>query len=422
MADLFEEEKNNLEKITPLALRMSPKNLEGFIGQNHILGQGKILRRLIEADRIVSIILAGPPGSGKTALAKLIANTTKSHFISLNAVTAKVDDLRRVIEEARYQIKAKGKKTIVLVDEIHRFSKVQQEALLPSVEDGTIILIGLTTENPNFAIANALTSRAQVFILNKLQNNDIRVILKNAIEDKERGLGKLRIKMAPQAVEHLVEMSDGDARKALSALELGVLTTEPDKNGIINFSLQTAEESIQRKRVLYDRDGDEHYNTISAFIKSMRGSDPDAVVYWLAKMLFAGEDPRFIARRIVICAAEDVGDADPMALVIANAAYQACELIGMPEARIPLSEAAIYIACAPKSNACYTAIEKAMDDVRKERIQDVPIHLQDKHSSGPGAGEGYKYPHNYKDANVEQRYLDKKKKYYEKKNNIKGVD
>lgn len=413
MAELFEEEeKSNIEKNAPLALRMAPKTLEEFVGQNHILGQGKILRRLIEADRIVSVILAGPPGSGKTALAKLIAGVTKSHFISLNAVTAKIDDLRKVIEEARYKIKTKGKKTIVLIDEIHRFSKVQQDALLPSVEEGTIVLIGLTTENPNFAITSALTSRAQVFILDKLKDEDIRIILKNAIENRERGLGKLKIKMDPLALDHLIKMSEGDARKSLSALELGALTTEPDENNVIIFSLPVAEESIQRKKILYDRDGDEHYNTISAFIKSMRGSDPDAVVYWLAKMLCAGEDPRFIARRIVICAAEDVGDADPMALVIANAAYQASEMIGMPEARIPLSEAAIYIACAPKSNACYMAIEKAMEDVNKERGQDVPIHLQDKHSSKQNAGEGYKYPHNYKDAKVEQNYLNKKKKYY----------
>ena len=272
MADLFEdEEKNNVEKNAPLALRMAPKTLEEFVGQNHILGHGKILRRLIEADRIVSIILAGPPGSGKTALAKLIAGVTKSHFISLNAVTAKVDDLRKVIDEARYKIKTKSKKTIVLIDEIHRFSKVQQDALLPSVEEGTIILIGLTTENPNFAIISALTSRAQVFILNKLIDEDIRIILKNAIENKDRGLGGLKIKMDPSALEHLIKMSEGDARKALSALELGTLTTEPDKNNVIVFSLQVAEESIQRKRILYDRAGDEHYNTISAFINIMSG-------------------------------------------------------------------------------------------------------------------------------------------------------
>jgi putative ATPase len=397
----------------PLAYRMFPRDLDEYTGQEHILGRGKLLRRAVEADRITSLILYGPPGTGKTALARVIAAKTKAHFEWLNAATAGLDDLRKVIQSARTR-KTKGIRTILFLDEIHRFNKLQQDALLPDVEEGNIVLIAATVENPFFYVNSALLSRSQVFELKPLTKENILRILHAALADAERGLGALSIHADAEALSHIALMSAGDARKALSALEIAALTSAPGPDGAVRITQEVAEESIQKKAVVYDKKGDQHYDTISAFIKSMRGSDPDATVYYLAKMLYAGEDPRFIARRIVICASEDVGEADPMALVLATSTLRAVEFIGMPEARIPLSQAALYIARAPKSNACYRAIEAAMEDVEKEETQEVPDHLKD--ASYPGAkqlghGEGYKYPHDY-GGHVEQEYLKKKKKYY----------
>lgn len=410
--ELFEE-KNFSPSSPPLAFRMCPRTLEEYVGQEHILGQGKLLRRAIEADRISSIILYGPPGTGKTALARVIAKKTRSYFEWLNAATIGLDEIRKVIRDAKER-KKKGINTIVFLDEIHRFNKLQQDALLPDVEEGNIILIAATVENPFFYVNSALLSRSQVFELKCLSEEDIMKILNRALHDKERGLGNLNIAIDKIALRHIAKMSDGDARKALSALELAVLTTTPDESGNINITLQTAEESIQKKVVVYDKKGDQHYDTISAFIKSMRGSDPDAAIYYLAKMIYAGEDPRFIARRIVTCASEDVGDADPMALIIAVSALRAVEFIGMPEARIPLAQAVIYIAKAPKSNACYRAIEDALKDVSTEETMEVPDHLKDSHYPGAkklGHGIGYKYPHDF-GGYVEQEYLKNRKKYY----------
>lgn len=407
--ELFEEK--NLT--APLAYRMCPRTLDEYVGQRHILGQGKLLRRAIEADRITSVILYGPPGTGKTALAKIIAKKTKADFEWFNAATIGLDELRKVIQNARRR-KAEGFRSIVFLDEIHRFNKLQQDALLPDVEEGNITLIAATVENPFFYVNSTLLSRSQVFQLKPLSKVDLLEIMRRAIEDKERGFGNLGIVTDKDALNHVAEMSDGDARKALSALEIAVLTTPPDDNGQIKISLEIAEESIQKKHIVYDKKGDQHYDTISAFIKSMRGSDPDAAVYYLAKMIYAGEDPRFIARRIVICASEDVGNADPMALVIATSALRAVEFIGMPEARIPLAQATIYIAKASKSNASYKAIEAALEDIEKEQTMEVPDHLKNSHYPGAkklGHGKGYKYPHNY-GGYVEQDYLPKKKKYY----------
>ncbi len=407
--DLFREETVK----EPLAYRMCPRTLEEYVGQEHILGEGKLLRRAIEADRITSIILYGPPGTGKTAMARVIAAKTKAHFEWLNAATAGLDDLRKVIQAARTR-KSRGIPTILFLDEIHRFNKLQQDALLPDVEEGNVILIAATVENPFFYVNSALLSRSQIFELKRLSEDDILKLLHSALEDRERGLGSLRTVVDDEALAHIARMSDGDARKALSALEIAALTTGPDEDGAVRITLAIAEESIQKKVVVYDKKGDQHYDTISAFIKSMRGSDPDAAVYYLAKMLYAGEDPRFIARRIVICASEDVGEADPMALVLATSTLRAVEFIGMPEARIPLAQATIYIAKAPKSNACYRAIEAAMEDIGKEQTMEVPDHLKDAHYPGAkklGHGEGYKYPHDY-GGKVEQEYLPKKKKYY----------
>ncbi len=417
--DLFDsdpdigQKKQSEGQVDPLAYRMAPRSIDEYVGQEHIVGKGKLLRRAIEADRISSLILYGPPGTGKTALAKVIAAKTLSHFEWLNAATAGLDDLRKIIQSARNR-KAKGIRTILFLDEIHRFNKLQQDALLPDVEEGNIVLIAATVENPFFYVNSALLSRSQVFELRHLTIEDIIKIMKNALRDPERGLGKMNILTDEDALAHMAKMSDGDGRKALSALEIAALTTQPDDDGVIRITLQVAEESIQRKAIVYDKKGDQHYDTISAFIKSMRGSDPDAVVYYLAKMIYAGEDPRFIARRIVICASEDVGNADPMALVVATSALRAVEFVGMPEARIPLAQAAIYVALAPKSNASYSAIEAALEDVKTEETLEVPDHLKD--SSYPGAkklghGEGYKYPHAY-GGHVDQEYLPQKKKYY----------
>ncbi len=417
--DLFDvNEKDYKAKNAPLPYRMAPRTVEEIVGQEPVLGPGKLLRRLIETDKITSVILYGPPGTGKTAIARVIANSTNGFFEWLNASVAKVDDIRKASLEARERIKMHKMKTILFLDEIHRFNKLQQDALLPDVEEGNLILIGATTENPFFYINSALVSRSQIFELKPLTQENLKEIVKIALTDKERGLGKQKIKMTPEALEHLAKLSDGDARRALSALELGVLSTPPDKKGIINFTLKVAEESIQKKAVVYDKKGDQHYDTISAFIKSMRGSDPDAVLYYLAKMIYAGEDPRFIARRIVICAAEDVGNADPLALVVANSAMQVAEFVGMPEARIPLAQAAVYVATAPKSNAAYLGIEAALKDVQENPTLAVPLHLKNPVYKGEremGKGKGYKYAHDYEGGHVKQEYLTEFKKYYEPK-------
>lgn len=412
MSDLFDKPSQN-SKTQPLAYRMAPRNLEEYVGQSHILSEGKLLRRAIDSDKITSLILYGPPGTGKTALARIIANKTKAHFQWLNATTLNIEEIRTQLSLAKQRL-VRGKKTIFFIDEIHRLNRISQDALLPDIEEGNIIVIGATIENPFFYLNSALLSRSHVFELKPLSEQEITTILKTALNDTERGFGNLKIEITPEALLHLAKSSDGDARKALSALEIAVLTTEPDKDGTIRIDIKIAEESIQKKHIVYDRAGDQHYDTASAFIKSMRGSDPDATVYWLAKMIYAGEDPRFIARRIIIAASEDVGNADPMALVIANSAAQAVEVVGMPEAKIILAQAAIYVSLAPKSNACYIAIDEALSDVEKDRTLPVPEHLKDAHYLGAkklGRGKGYKYPHDY-GGYVRQDYLPKKKKYY----------
>lgn len=409
--ELFKEEKE-LET-APLAYRMRPGNLDEFVGQGHILGKEKLLRRAILADRFTSLIFYGPPGTGKTALAYIIANLTKSRFESLNAVTSGVAEIRRLIKEADLWRKREAKRTICFIDELHRFNKAQQDALLPSVEDGTIILIGATTQNPFFYINAALASRSQIFEFKPLEKEEIRTVLIRALEDKERGL-KEKVKVEEEALEHLITYADGDLRRALNGLELAALTTEPDGTGLVHICLAAAKESIQKKGLVYEEN--DHYDTISAFIKSMRGSDPDAALYWLAKMLVAGEDPRFIARRIIISAAEDVGNADPQALVVAVSALSAVDFVGMPEAKIPLAQAAIYIACAPKSNASYLGIEKALKDVESQGLAPVPMHLREasyKQAARLGYGKGYKYPHHYQNHYVKQAYLPFPKSYYQ---------
>jgi len=415
--DLFNENEINPKDTLglPLAVRMRPNNLDEFIGQIHILGPGKILRRAIEADRISSIILYGPPGTGKTSLANAIVNITKSNFVSINATTSNVEELRKVILKAKHLKAATGKKTILFIDEIHRFNKAQQDVLLPDVEEGNPVLIGATVHNPYFAIASPLVSRSLVCELKTLKEDEILKILNSALSDKTKGLGDLKIKSDKKALQFIAKTCEGDARRALNALEVGVLTTRPAKDGSIKFDLAVAVESIQKKAIIYDKDEDAHYDTASAFIKSMRGSDPDAAIYWMAKMLYAGEDPRFNARRICILAAEDVGNADPLALVLANAALQISEFVGMPEARIPLAQACIYVSCAPKSNASYLAIDKAYADIENKKVQEVPDHLKDGtlDSEALGHGQGYKYAHDYKDHYVKQKYTRKKVKYYE---------
>ncbi|MDP6685487.1 MAG: replication-associated recombination protein A [Candidatus Omnitrophota bacterium] len=416
MADLFESKKKTIRSHTPLAVRMRPRDLNEFVGQTHILGKGKLLRRAIDADRISSLILYGPPGTGKTALAYIIANITKAYFHEINAVLSNVQELREALKSSKEREKANGRRSILFVDEIHRFNKAQQDVLMPDVESGNPILIGATTHNPFFSLVSPLISRSIVFELRRLSKEEIVTILKNALKDQDRGFGNVAVRSEEKVLLFLADASDGDARKALSALEIGVLTTKPGKDKVIDLDIKVAEESIQKKALVYDKGEDAHYDTISAFIKSMRGSDPDAALYWLGKMLYAGEDPRFIARRIVICAAEDVGNADPQALVVANAAFQVADFVGMPEARIPLAQAVTYIACAPKSNAAYLGINKAMADVEKGRSLEVPTYLKD--ASYPGAkklgrGEGYKYAHQYKDHYVKQDYIPEEKRYYE---------
>lgn len=407
--DLFEYmREQNKENESPLASRLRPAALDEVVGQEHIIGKDKLLYRAIQADKLSSLLFYGPPGTGKTTLAKVIANTTSAEFLQINATSAGKKDMEEVIQKAKDNAGMYGKKTILFVDEIHRFNKGQQDYLLPFVEDGTIILIGATTENPYFEVNGALLSRSIIFELHPLSPENIKTLLLRAVKDKEKGLGSYQAEITEEALEFLAEISDGDARMALNAVELAVLTTPRNEEGTILISYEVASECIQRRAVRYDKTGDNHYDTASAFIKSMRGSDPDAAVYYLARMLYAGEDIRFIARRIMICAAEDVSNADPMALVLAVSAAQAVERIGMPEAQIILSQAASYVACAPKSNSAVTAIGEAMEAVQKERMASIPAHLQDAHykSAGKlGHGAGYKYAHDYPNHYVEQQYL-----------------
>ena len=417
--DLFEHSRREqIQREAPLAARMRPRTLEEFVGQEHIVGEGRLLRRAIEADRLFSsIILWGPPGTGKTTLAMIIARHTQSHFDTISAVMAGVNDIRQLVKAARDRRGMYGQRTIVLVDEIHRFNKAQQDALLPHVEDGTIILIGATTENPYFEVIGPLVSRSRVFQLKPLTEDELRVILKRALTDEERGYGRRKVRIDEEALAHLVRIAGGDARIALNALELAVESTPPDEQDVIHIDLKVAEDSIQRRALLYDKDGDAHYDTISAFIKSLRGSDPDAALYWLAKMIYAGEDPRFIVRRMIIFASEDVGLADPQALVVATSAAQALEWVGLPEAQYNLAEAAIYLATAPKSNSA-GAYFKALADVEREGKVEVPNHLKDATRDGRALGHGqdYKYPHNYPGHYVRQQYLPDElqgRRYYE---------
>ncbi len=406
--DLFDYmREKNMDKEAPLASRLRPVTLDDVVGQQHIIGKDKLLYRAIQADKISSIIFYGPPGTGKTTLAKVIANTTSAEFTQINATVAGKKDMEEVVKKAKDTLGMYQKKTILFVDEIHRFNKSQQDYLLPFVEDGTLILIGATTENPYFEVNGALISRSSIFELYPLSKEDIKTLLLRALSDKEKGMGSYEAQIDEDALDFLADIAGGDARNALNAIELGVLTTKRSEDGIIHISLEVASECIQKRVVRYDKDGDNHYDTISAFIKSMRGSDPDAAVYYLAKMLYAGEDIKFIARRIMICAAEDVGNADPRALMLAVSAAQAVERVGMPEAQIILSQAVLYVATAPKSNSAVNAIFAAMDNVKHHKTT-VPAHLQDAHykSSGKlGHGVGYKYAHDYPKHYVDQQYL-----------------
>jgi putative ATPase len=416
--DLFAESRQkNLDRVAPLAVRMRPRTLEEFTGQEHFLGPGKLLRRMLEADRLTSVIFYGPPGTGKTTLAQLIAIYTKSEFVQLNAASVGVKEVRATLEAARERLASGGKRTVLFLDEIHRFNRAQQDILLDDVETGLILLVGATTENPFFAVNSPLVSRSQIFQFSALSEDDIRLLIRRAIGDKERGYGNLKIKISDEAVNLWATKSDGDARRALTALEVAVLSQSAEnQNSAINIDLDVAEQSIQRKAIVYDGTGDEHYDAASALIKSMRGSDPQAAVYWLARMLEAGEDPRFIARRIAILASEDIGNADPQALVVASAAFDVVEKIGMPEAQLTLSQAVIYMATAPKSNASALAIWGAAKDVKEGRTLPVPKHLKDAHYQGSkrlGHGEGYQYPHDFPDGFVGQSYLGVDKMYYE---------
>ena len=409
--------QNSIKKEGPLAERMRPLNLSEFAGQEHIVGQGKILSRAIEADKLTSAIFYGPPGTGKTSLAKIIANTTDKNFTTLSAVTSGIKDIKERISYAVDELSIYNKRTILFIDEIHRFNKAQQDALLPYVENGTIILIGATTENPYFEVNSALISRSLVFEFKSIDIEDIKTVIRSSLVDK-RGYGKRKIEIDEDALTHIAEYANGDIRSALNALELGVETSD-EIDGIIKINIDIASECIQKKKIDYDKNGDNHYDTISAFIKSMRGSDPDAAVYWLAKMIKAGEDPKFIARRIIICASEDVGNADPRALGLAVDAFKAVEIIGFPEGRIILAQAAIYVACAPKSNAVISAIDKAMKAVENES-HEVPAHLKDSHYKGAenlNRGINYKYPHDYEKFYVNQQYMPEsiKTKFYEPK-------
>ncbi len=407
--DLFEYmRQQNMKDESPLASRLRPTTLDEVVGQQHIVGKDKLLYRAIKADKLSSIIFYGPPGTGKTTLAKVIANTTSAEFMQINATSAGKKDMEEVVAAAKNNQGMYGKKTILFIDEIHRFNKGQQDYLLPFVEDGTIILIGATTENPYFEVNPALLSRSVIFELKKLSTEDIRTLLLRAVNDTEKGMGSYHAQMDDDALEFLADMANGDARAALTAIELGILTTDRSEDGIIHITLDVASECIQKRVINYDKTGDNHYDTISAFIKSMRGSDPDAAVYYLARMLYAGEDVKFIARRIMILASEDIGNADPQALQVAVAAAQAVERLGMPEARIVLAQAVTYMASAPKSNSVINAIDKAMRVVQETKTPPVPVHLQDAHykSAGKlGHGKGYKYAHDYKNHYVKQQYL-----------------
>ena len=407
--DLFEYmRQQNMKDESPLASRLRPTTLDEVVGQQHIVGKDKLLYRAIKADKLSSIIFYGPPGTGKTTLAKVIANTTSAEFMQINATSAGKKDMEEVVAAAKNNQGMYGKKTILFIDEIHRFNKGQKDYLLPFVEDGTIILIGATTENPYFEVNPALLSRSVIFELKKLSTEDIRTLLLRAVNDTEKGMGSYHAQMDDDALEFLADMANGDARAALTAIELGILTTDRSEDGIIHITLDVASECIQKRVINYDKTGDNHYDTISAFIKSMRGSDPDAAVYYLARMLYAGEDVKFIARRIMILASEDIGNADPQALQVAVAAAQAVERLGMPEARIVLAQAVTYMASAPKSNSAINAIDKAMRVVQETKTPPVPVHLQDAHykSAGKlGHGKGYKYAHDYKNHYVKQQYL-----------------
>lgn len=397
--DLFSyQQEQELAQNGPLASRMRPRHLDEMVGQSHILGKGKLLRRAIQADQLSSLILYGPPGTGKTTLAHVIADSTRAQFVSCNAITSGVSELRKIGEEAKQRLGMYQQRTVLFVDEIHRFNRAQQDALLPDVENGTLILIGATTENPSYEVNAALLSRSLLFPLYPLSPEEMKTILLRALEDEERGLGTYDVEWEEKALQHLIQVAGGDSRQALNALELAVITTDPDPDGKRRITLSIAEESIQQKQVRYDKKGDNHYDTISAFIKSMRGSDPDAALYYLAKMLVAGEDPRFIARRILIHAAEDVGLADPRALMVASAAAQAVDWVGLPEARIPLAEATLYLATAPKSNSAYRGIHEAIEAVKQEYQAEVPPHLRQ-------GGSGYLYPHDQTYGYIPQKYL-----------------
>src|SRR5688572_16102964 len=436
--DLFRDvRQKNLDRVAPLAVRMRPRTLDEFVGQEHFLGPGKLLRRMLEADRLTSVIFYGPPGTGKTTLASLIAQTTSSHFEQVNAAAVGVKEVRKILDDAKERLAAGGNRTVLFLDEIHRFNRAQQDILLPDVEAGLILLVGATTENPFFAVNSPLISRSQIFQFSPISEEDIAKLVRRAMADEERGFGALNITIDEDAIKLWATMSDGDARRALMALEVAVLSLQkestqhgrdarvtssgdtrvpPVQAAPIHISLDVAEQSIQRKAIVYDATGDEHYDAASALIKSMRGSDPDAAVYWVARMLEAGEDPRFIARRIAILASEDIGNADPHAISVGAAAFDIVEKVGMPEARITLAQAAIYMATAPKSNASYVAIESALRDVREGRTLPVPKHLRDTHYKGSkqlGHGEGYKYAHDYPEGHVQQDYLGVDKTYYQ---------
>ena len=405
-------------KNKPLAARMAPQSFDGFMGQDNIVGDDKLLRRSIEADNLGSVIFFGPPGTGKSALARIIASKTKAYFEEANAVTIGIADIRKIIDQAKARLEMTGKKTILMLDEIHHFNRSQQDALLPDVERGSITLIGITTENPFFYINAAILSRSIVFEFQQLSKEALSKIMETALKDETRGLGGYKVEMSEEAKQHLILNADGGARRLLNALEIGVLSTKVNGKGIRIFDISVAQESMQKRAVLYDRSGDAHYDHISAFIKSMRGTDPDAAIYWMSKMLAAGEDPRFIARRIIICASEDVGMADPRALMLAVSALNAVEFVGMPEARIILAQAAVYVACAPKSNASYTAVESALNEVKNGKARNVPNHLKDANLDGEklGHGQGYKYPHDYDGHYVKQEYWTDPVEFYKPTN------
>ena len=421
--DLFEERRQQRQREqAPLAARMRPLTFDEFLGQEHIVGPGKVLRKAIEADQMPSLILWGPPGSGKTTLAHLIAGITRSHFESVSAVTSGVADLRRVIEEARERLALHDQRTILFIDEIHRFNKAQQDVILPHVENGAITLVGATTENPSFEVISPLLSRSRVFTLRQLTNEQVQAIVQRAMADREKGLGTMKVEMAPDAMEFLVNMANGDARVAINALEMAAFAARASEDGARQVTLEIVEDALQRRAVLYDKAGDQHYDAISAFIKSVRGSDPDAALYWLGRMIEAGEDPMFIARRLVILASEDIGLADPLALSMAVAAQQAVHFIGMPEGRIPLAEATVYLAASPKSNSAYAALNSAMEDARKTRHEPVPLHLRNAVTGlmkRMGYGGDYKYSHDYEGHFVPQEYLPpalKGRRYFEPTN------